>query len=161
MKGLRQENSDLKRELNRLRSRSDLDDSLRVVDRSHLIDEDTREGENMQPDFDFAVSGGSRRHPLLPKYNTRLPINHNHITDRPPAPITQADIDLDDDFCPVPTYKSDWTLSRPTKKQKTESEHAKSDLQLGRPGPSFPLKLDSKGHTRGTVQLGPRLRMGK
>ena len=161
MEGLRQENKKLKRELDRLRSQSDVDESLRVVDRSHLVDEDLdeRDRENMQPDFDLGVDGDSHRRPLLPKSNIRP----SHMIDRPPAPLNQDDIDLDNDFCPGPTYKSDWTLPRPTKKRKTEAEPAKSDLQPGRLAlpPLFPLKLDSKGHTRGTVQLGSRVRMGK
>jgi hypothetical protein len=165
MKGLRQENKNLKQELDRLRSQSDIDESLRVVDRSYLIDEDfdERDRENMQPDFDLAVDGDSRRRPLLPRSNIRPSLNHKPMIDRPPAPINQDDIDLDNDFRPIPTYKSDWTLSRPTKKRKTESEPAKSDPQPGRLAlpPLFPLKLDSKGHTRGTVQLGSRVRMGK
>ncbi|KIM90287.1 hypothetical protein PILCRDRAFT_178994 [Piloderma croceum F 1598] len=165
MRGLRQENRNLKQELDRLRSQSDVDESLRVIDRSHLIDEDfdEQDRENMQPDFDLAVDGDSRRRrPLLPRSNIRPSLNRKPMIDRPPAPIDQ-DVDLDNDFCPVPTYKSDWNLSRPTKKRKTESEPAKSDPQPGRlPLPAlFPLKLDLKGHTRGTVQLGSRVRMGK
>jgi hypothetical protein len=164
MKGMRQENSSLKRELDRLRSQSDVDESLRVIDRSHLIDEDfdEQDRENIQPNFDLGVDGDSHhRRPLLP--NIRPSLNRKPMIDRPPAPINQDDIDLDNNFRPIPTYKSDWNLSRPTKKRKTESELAKSDPQFSRLPlpPLFPLKLDSKGHTRGTVQLGSRVRMGK
>jgi hypothetical protein len=157
MKGLRQENSDLKRELDDLRNRSDMDESLRVVDRSHLLDEDFDSDvcrrENKRPDVDSTVSPPQRR-TVVSRYHSSL--NRNPLADRPAAPIKQDDIDLDDDFCSFPTYKSDWALPS-LKKRKMAPE----DGQSGRQGPPFPLKLDSKGHAKGTVQLGSKMRMGK
>src|ERR1700691_551745 len=91
MKGLRQKNNDLKQDLDKLRGRNYMDDSLRIVDRSHLIDEDFDEAEieNEQPDFDFAVDGShispSRHRPPVPKHPTRPSLNRNPLADCPPA----------------------------------------------------------------------------
>lgn len=150
MKGLRQKNSDLKRELDHSRSRNDLDDSLRIVDRSHLLD----------GDFNGPQAEGSHTcHRLVSRCHSRPSLNRNPLGDCPSAPIMQADIDLDDDLRPFATYKSDWTFSKPpAKKLKVSVEDGKPNTQQG---PPFPLRLDSKGRTKGTVQLGSKTRMGK
>jgi hypothetical protein len=164
MKGLRQKNNELKRELDQLRSRSDMDESLRVVDRSYLIDEDFDEPdrENEQPDYDYPIDGNHL--PRTPKYITRSSFNRDPLGEHPPAQIRQDDIDLDDDFRPLPKFKSDWTIL-PPKKRKAEVEdrqsNSNSKVACSNRGLPFPVKLDARGHAVGTVQLGSRSRMGK
>jgi hypothetical protein len=150
MKGLRQKNSDLKRELDHPRSRNDLDDSLRIVDRSHMLDED----------FDGPqAEGGHTCRRLVSRCHSRPSLNRNPLADCPSAPIMQDDIDLDDGLRPFTTYKSDWAFSEPPlKKLKVSAEDGKPNLQQR---PPFPLRLDSKGRTKGTVLLGSKMRMGK
>ena len=163
MKGLRQMNSELKHQIDELRSRGDMDESLRVVDRSHLVDEDFDDlgTENVDFIFDDRHSSPSNHPPLVRGYITRPSGNHNPLANRPLAQIKQDDIDLDADIRPLPTYKSDWTFPPPKKRKVEPSDiQPSSQFKAGR-GLPIPLRLDAKGHTVGAVQLGSRLRMEK
>jgi hypothetical protein len=88
---------------------------------------------------------------------TRPYVNRSPVSDRSPAAIREGDIGWDADI-PFRMYESDWTLP-PVKKQKrtTEVENAKSGFLPGHQRPV--LNVDRKGHTKGTVQLGSRVRM--
>lgn len=155
LKGLGQENKDLKRELEAFRNQGVIEESLQIGDYSQYADYDFEE-ENQHLGIDLDSPERPQLASTTP-LRPRVPLNLSHVSlirdplaNRPPAQIRDDDDEMLD--LHARPFASTWTLPPTNKKRKLESDDR---------GTKFPIKLDSKGRPIGNVMLGSRIRLQK
>lgn len=158
LEGLRQQNKDFKRELDTVRSRDDVGESLHIVGEHSMIGDDDigdfSDGKENSPPH---VRAGAPTSTYLSNVVTRPTLQRVSLARYPRTSIRDDDDD-DGDVHPMP-YKSDWNL--PSKKRKLGEGDGTSRVATASKVLPFPLNIDRTGHVKGTVHLGTRVRMTK